>query len=89
MDISVTIKDFELKFSMWYPTILLEGSVSQNLNLGPSFSQRIYICFTSRNTSLNSLSMSCLLCILKLDSVHIHQKSQSAPNHVQRPLIYP
>ena len=37
MDISVTIKDFELKCSMWYPNALLEGSVSQNFNLGPSF----------------------------------------------------
>ena len=37
MNISVTIKDFELKFSMWYPNILLEGRVSQNFNLGPSF----------------------------------------------------
>ena len=37
MDISVTIKDFELKFSMWYPNIPLEGSMSQNFNLGPSF----------------------------------------------------
>ena len=37
MDISVTIKDFELKFSKCKSNIPFEGSVSQNFDLGPSF----------------------------------------------------
>ena len=37
MDISVTIYITELKFSVYIPKVLLEGSVSQIFVLGPSF----------------------------------------------------
>ena len=37
MDISVTIYITELKFSVWILKVLLEGSVSQIFDLGPSF----------------------------------------------------
>ena len=36
-DISVTITDFELKFSMCNPNIPFEGKLSHNFDLGPSF----------------------------------------------------
>ena len=37
IDISVNIKNFELKLSVCDPNITLEGSVSQNFDIGPSF----------------------------------------------------
>ena len=37
MNFSVTIQYFDLKFSVYDPNIHFEGSVSQNLDLGPSF----------------------------------------------------
>ena len=37
MDISVNIHYFQLNFSVCNQNILLEGSVSQNCYLGPSF----------------------------------------------------
>ena len=37
MDISVTINIAELKFSVWILKVLLEGSLSQIFDLGPSF----------------------------------------------------
>ena len=37
MDISVTIHNFELTFSVCNPNIHLEGSVSQDSDLGNSF----------------------------------------------------
>ena len=36
MDISRTMQDFELKFSVCDPNILFERSLSQNFDLGPS-----------------------------------------------------
>ena len=43
MDISVTIQVILLKLSMCDPNILLEGSMSQNFDLGYSF------CFMLKN----------------------------------------
>ena len=37
MDISVTFKDFKMKFSMHVLKVLLEGTVSQIFDLGFSF----------------------------------------------------
>ena len=37
MDISVTINPFELRFSVGNLNFPLEGSVSQNIDLGPTF----------------------------------------------------
>ena len=37
MDISVTLKDFKMKFSMHVLKVLLEGTVSQIFYLGLSF----------------------------------------------------
>ena len=37
MDISVTIRSFELRFSVCNPNIPLKRSLSQNFDLGPTF----------------------------------------------------
>ena len=37
MNITVTIHVYELQWSVYAPNILLESSVSQNSELGPSF----------------------------------------------------
>ena len=37
MNISVTLQDFNLNFSVCNPNILFEGRVSQNFDLGPSY----------------------------------------------------
>ena len=42
MDISVTIQVFQLKFSMCDLNILLEGKMSHNLDLGPSFALLLF-----------------------------------------------
>ena len=37
MNIPVSRQDFELEYSLCAPNIHVEGSVSQNFDLGPSF----------------------------------------------------
>ena len=55
MDISVNINYFNLKFPVYNQNILLEGSVSHNFDLGPSF------LFMSKNGSLHlNLKNTCL-----------------------------
>ena len=51
MDISVTLKDFKMKFSMHVLKVLLEGTVSQIFYLGLSFyfiKKRVTFCYFSK-----------------------------------------